>query len=258
MKAHPYFRLPILRSFATVLIFGLAVSCGSGDASSTTVPSDESSFPPHVEPYNPKIDPDDFVAGIDNLYMPLESGTTYIYEGTSDGEHEMGVVSVTRRTKTILGIECTVVKDVVRTDGEIAEKTFDWFAQDRYGNVWYFGEDSYEYENGKPINHAGSWEAGVDGALPGIVMLADPQAGDRYRQEYYAGEAEDFGQVLQLDASVEVPAGAYDSVLITKDWTPLEAAVVENKYYAPGVGLVLERAVKGGNGELELVRIKQP
>ncbi|MGH2728981.1 MAG: hypothetical protein ACRDJI_00065, partial [Actinomycetota bacterium] len=184
MRAHALFR----RSVIVVVLFALgAVACGDGADTRPTSQTQEPAFPPPVSPYEPHIDPADFVASIDNPYMPLEPGTTLVYEGQSDGEEEENTIVVTDRTKEILGVTCTVVKDIVTVEGVIAEKTFDWFAQDRYGNVWYFGEISKEYEDGKFAGLEGSWEAGVDGALAGIVMLGDPKVGDEYRQEYYAG-----------------------------------------------------------------------
>lgn len=253
MRTHVLFRLPIMASIALLL----AVSCGDGEKAQPTSQSEEPSFPPAISPYDPQIDPADFVPEIDNPYLPLEPGTTLVYEGVSDGEMEENTIFVTHKTKEILGITCTVVKDVVTVDGVIAEKTFDWFAQDRYGNVWYFGEISKEYEDGEFAGLEGSWEAGVDGAEPGIVMLGDPVVGVEYRQEYYAGEAEDFGKVIELDASVDVPYGSYDDVLVTEDWNPLEPNTLENKYYARGIGVVFERAVKGANEELKLVDVKR-
>jgi hypothetical protein len=241
----------------SLLVVAVAAACGEDEPSRSAAPSDEPSFPPRVSPYDPAINPDDFVEGIDNPYMPFEPGAVYVYEGVSEDEEETVTVSVTNRTREILGITATVVKDVVTVEGEIAEKTFDWFAQDRYGNVWYLGEDSKEYEDGKPVSSEGSWEAGVDGAQPGIVMLGDPQVGDRYRQEYYEGEAEDFGKVIKLNASIEVPYDSYTDVLVTEDWNPLEPKILENKYYARGVGVVYERSVKGPKEELELVDLKQ-
>jgi hypothetical protein len=247
---------PSLKLFAMALVIvATAAACGEDESAPSAPPADQPSFPPVVSPYDPKIDAADFVDGIDNPYMPFEPGTTLVYEGVL-GE-ETVTIFVTNKTKEILGVTATVVRDVVTVEGEIAEKTFDWFAQDRYGNVWYLGEDSKEYEDGKPVSSEGSWEAGVDGAKPGIVMLGDPQVGDRYRQEYYEGEAEDFGQVLKLDESVDIPYGSYDDVLVTKDWTPLEPKVLENKYYAKGVGVVYERLVKGPKEELKLVEVKQ-
>jgi hypothetical protein len=253
LNAHPCLRLFAL----ALLVVGTAVACGEDGSAPSATPARRPSFPPAVSPYDPQIDSSDFVERINNPYMPFEPGTTLVYEGGSKDEKETVTVFVTNKTKEILGITATVVRDVATVDGQIAEKTFDWYAQDRYGNVWYLGEDSMEYEDGKPVSSAGSWEAGVDGAKPGIVMLGDPQVGERYRQEYYKGEAEDFGQVLKLGESVDVPQGSFDDVLVTKDWTPLEPKVLENKYYARGVGVVFERSVKGPKGELSLVDMKQ-
>jgi hypothetical protein len=252
MNAHPCFRL-----LAIVLVVFATAACGEDEPQPSTRSANEPVFPPPVSPYEPKIEPADFVAGIDNPYLPFEPGTKWVYEGVSGDEKETDTVYVTNQTKEILGITCTVVRDVVSVEGEIAEKTFDWYAQDRYGNVWYMGEESREYENGKVVSTEGSWEAGVDGAQPGIIVLGDPQVGDRYRQEYYKGEAEDFGQVLKLDASVEVPYGSFDNVLVTKDWTPLEPKVLEEKYYARDVGVVFEHSIKGPNEELRLVELKR-
>ena len=230
-----------------------ATACGDSGSDSTPVAEPAGGDIPALSPYEPEIDPADFVARVVNPYMPLEPGSRHVYEAVEDGETEQVVITVLAETKEVMGIDATVVLDVVRVDGEIQEKTFDWFAQDRQGNVWYLGEESHEYEDGKPINNAGSWEAGVDGALPGIVMLADPREGDRYRQEYYEGEAEDMGQVLQTDARVQIDLGEFEDVVVTKDWNPLEPKVVEHKHYAPGVGLILETVAQGGTGRLELI-----
>ena len=153
----------------------------------------------------------------------------------------------------IQGITETVVRDTVYVDGEIAEDTYDWFAQDKDGNVWYLGEDTHEYEDGKAVNADGAWEYGKDGALPGIVMLADPAVGDAYRQEYYEGEAEDMGEVLEVGVTAEIELGSYEDVLVTEDWNPLEPDVVEEKSYAPGIGLIREEKTVGGEGIIELI-----
>jgi hypothetical protein len=166
------------------------------------------------------------------------------------------VVTVTDRTREVMGVTTTVVRDQVFVAGELAEDTFDWFAQDRHGNVWYFGEETAEYEDGKVVSREGSWEAGVDGAQPGIVMPGDPRMGETYRQEYYAGEAEDMGKVVRLGESVVVRYGSFDEVLLTEDWTPLEPKLLENKYYARGVGVVLERLIEGGDEILRLVEVR--
>jgi hypothetical protein len=208
------------------------------------------------EPYRPRIDPAGFVSVIDNPFLPLRPGTTLIYEGISGGERETVKVTVTHDTKEIMGIAATVVRDRVFVDGTLAEDTFDWYAQDPQGNVWYLGEDTKEYEDGEVVSTEGSWEAGVDGAQPGIIMLADPQVGDTYRQEFYEGEAEDVARVLALDESVTVPHGSFDGVLRTEDWTPLEPEFRENKFYARGIGVVFEQLVRGGKEVLRLVEVK--
>ncbi|MGA5194024.1 hypothetical protein [Streptomyces exfoliatus] len=201
------------------------------------------------------MNPADFVTTIDNPYMPLTPGTKFRYEGTTEDGTQTVVVEVTRQTKKILGVPAVVVRDTVTEDGQIIEDTFDWFAQDRDGNVWSFGEDSKELEDGKVVSTEGSWEAGKDGAEPGIVMKAHPKAGDKYRQEYYKGVAEDRAEVLSTTDKVTVPHGSYDNVLKTKDDSPLEPDVVQHKYYAKGVGLIREDQVEGGTGQLELVSV---
>lgn len=193
-----------------------------------------------AEDYDPLIDPADFVDGVDNPFFPLTPGAKYTYQGeTPEGTETIEVV-VTDEAREILGIMCTVVRDTLTLDGELIEDTFDWYAQDRDGNVWYMGEDSKEYEDGAVVSTAGSWEAGVDGAKPGIIMQANPQVGQVYRQEFYEGEAEDMGEVVSPAEAVTVPAGSYEGCLKTKDFTPLEPDVVEYKYYCPGIGVVLE------------------
>ncbi len=231
-----------------VLIFLLIFAAGCGEDSPVIDVGDE--------PYEPTINPDDFVAQIDNQYLPLTPGTTLVYEGdTEDGEERIEV-EVTHETREILGVTCIVVRDRVWVDAKLAEDTFDWFAQDRDGNVWYFGEDSKEYEGGKVVSTGGSWEAGVDDAKPGIIMEANPEVGDAYRQEYYKDEAEDMAEVLSLNESVSVTYGTFENCLKTKEWTPLEPDVVEHKYYAPGIGVVLEVMVEGGEEKVELVEVR--
>lgn len=202
------------------------------------------------------LDPADFVARIDNPYWPMSPGTTRTYhESDADGALLVVEVTVTGKTRTILGIEATVVHDVVTQSGELVEDTYDWYAQDRWGNVWYLGEDTKEYENGKVVSTAGSWEAGVDGALAGIAVPGDPQVGLSYRQEHDAGDAEDQGEVVSLSERVTVPFGSFEDVLMTRDTTPLEPDLVEHKYYARGIGPVLAVAVSSGGGREELVRL---
>jgi hypothetical protein len=195
--------------------------------------------------YAPHIDPADFTTTIDNEYFPMEPGTIFLYRGGTERDR----MTVTSDTKKVMGVECVVVDDRAWQGDKLVEQTYDWFAQDKEGNVWYFGEDTKEYENGKVTSTKGSWEAGVDGAKPGIIMQADPKVGESYRQEYYEGEAEDMAKVLSLNESLTVPYGSFDDVLVTKEWTPLEPSYHEHKYYARGVGQVY-------GGGLELVDVK--
>jgi hypothetical protein len=145
------------------------------------------------------------------------------------------------------------VHDLVSEDGQVVEDTYDWYAQDRWGNVWYLGEDTTEYENGKPVSTEGSWEAGVDGALAGVIMPAQPAVGLAYRQEYYAGEAEDAGEILSLDEKVDVPYGSFEGALMTHDFTALDPSADEHKYYVKGIGPVLTLALPEGSGREELL-----
>jgi hypothetical protein len=208
--------------------------------------------------YAPVIDPANFVSTIDHPYFNLTPGKVWVYEGKSeDGETERIEIEVTPDTKTIMEVTTTVVREREWVNGELVEDTFDWFAQDKDGNVWYFGEDSREIENGEVVSTKGSWEAGVNGAQPGIVMKADPQVGDAYRQEYLKGEAEDMGQVLGLSDSVSIGLGSYQDCLKIKDWTPLEPDVVEHKFYSKETGnLILEEKVAGESGRVELIEMK--
>ena len=202
-----------------------------------------------------ELDPADFVRTIDNTYWPMAPGSRWVYrEVDADGSRQRVEVTVTNRTKVILGIPATVVHDRVTEDGELVEDTEDWYAQDKWGGLWYLGEDTTEYENGKPAGKHGSWEAGVDGGQPGLIIPPSPEVGMTYRQEFYAGEAEDLGRILSLDELAEVPFGSYDEVLMTRDWTPLEPDVLEHKFYAKGVGPVLELGLSGGVGREELIR----
>jgi hypothetical protein len=194
-----------------------------------------------------------FTPNIDNPYLPWKVGSRWAYHDVLTGERT--VVKVTGQTKRIAnGVTARVVHDTVRKHGHVTEDTFDWYAQDERGNVWYMGEDTREFAHGKVSSTEGSWEAGVDGARAGIAMPAHPRVGRQYRQEYYAGQAEDMARVLSLDDQVEVPAGHYKRAVLTREWTPLEPDVLEYKLYARGVGVVLESTVSGGAERNELVR----
>jgi hypothetical protein len=243
----------VMRRLVGVLLVALLVSsCSQEPDVPRSAPLD---LPASLsqDPYDPDIDPASFTNEIDNPYLPYEPGAKWTYEGESEDGTETIVVEVTERKKRVMGIDVVVVRDEVKLDGERIELTYDWYAQDDDGNVWYMGEDSAEYEDGKKINTEGSWEAGKDGALPGIVMPADPAVGQSYRQEYYEGEAEDTGEVIEVGESVKVPAGSFEDVVVTEDLNPFEPKVVENKYFAKGVGLVMEEKVKGGEEKVELL-----
>jgi hypothetical protein len=232
-----------------VLVVALTVTaCGGDDGES------ESSLPQGSEPVD--LNPDDFTTEIDNPYWPMQTGNRWVYRETEGGSELRVEVTVTDRTKQIAnGVEARVVRDVVSENGEPVEITDDWYAQDSEGTIWYMGEDTAEYENGKVVSRSGSFEAGVDGAEAGVIMPGDPQVGQSYRQEYLAGKAEDFGEVLSLDAKAKVPFGSFDGVLRTKDVNPLEKPPeVENKYYAKGVGPVLATTISGGSGREELLK----
>lgn len=209
--------------------------------------------------YRPTIDPANFSSTITNQFLPFQPGTTWVYEGERDGQTQRDVVTVTGKTKVIMGVTCVVVTDVATHDGALLEKTEDWYAQDRAGNVWYFGEDTATYDaNGNVDSTEGSWEGGVDGAQPGIVMPTSPQVTNSSRQEFYAGHAEDMFWVVSLDDSVQVPLGTYDHALKNLEWTPLEPEVVDAKYYVAGVGNVLEQSIAGPNETAELVSMTKP
>ena len=204
--------------------------------------------------YDPVIDPTNFVRRVTNPSFPLPPGQTFVYEGqTKDGFVHTDFI-VTHKTKVILGVTCTEVHDVVYLDGVLAEDTLDWFAQDRQGNVWYFGESTGELVNGRVVTVAGTFTAGVNGDKPGIVMEAHSSPGDFYRQEFSLANAEDNALVVSLDATVNVPAGVFHHCLKTEETTPLEPDALEHKYYAAGVGNVLTVDVRNGD-KIKLVKI---
>jgi len=207
--------------------------------------------------YNPEIDPDHFVDFVDNTYFPLTPGTTLIYEKETEDGLEHIEVTATHNTVEILGVECIVVRVIVYLDGVKIEDTFDWYAQDIYGNVWYFGEKSMEFEDGELLGFAGSWISGENGAYPGIIMKAVPEVGDVYRQEFLLGEAEDAGEVLAVDEEVTIGLGTFLHCVRTRDFTPLEPGVNEHKSYAPGIGVILEVDLETGE-QAELIEIITP
>jgi hypothetical protein len=226
----------------------------------TSCNDDEEPMPenPANMPYEIVINPSDFVSTniIGNNFFPLVSGVTTIHEGKDDDGAAVRVeVNYTNDTKTILGVTCVVVRDQAFVNNVLIEDTYDWYAQDNDGNVWYFGEDTKEFEKGAVVSTEGSWEGGVNGALPGIIMFAKPQVGVWYRQEYSKGEAEDVAQILSRAVTVTVPYGTFNNCLQVAEWNALEPGIVEQKFYAPGVGVIRTVTVKGGNDYEDLVSV---
>ena len=234
----------------------IAILAGCGASSGSTDGAAKSTTEKTQNAYAPRIEPADFTTRIDNKYFPLEPGTTFVYKGKFHGSAERDVMAVTHDTKRVMGVECLVASDRVTEGGKLVEQTYDWYAQDKEGNVWYFGEHVTEYKNGKVTGHEGSWESGVEGAKPGIAMQANPTVGQSYRQEYSKGVAEDRAKVVKMDGSATVPYGSFDHVLVTDEWTPLEQGVVERQYYVAGVGDIIEATVKGQPERIELVSVK--
>jgi len=237
-------------TFAAFLAAAFLSACGTA-----TKPAQEgASLPRGDDPVNLK--PGDFSANIDNSQWPMTVGSRWIYRvvDSSDGSVQHEVIRATPRTKMMAdGIEVRVVRDVVTEHGRPVEVTNDWYAQDKNGNVWYFGEDTTEYVNGKPRDNR-TWQAGVDGNLPGVALPADPRVGLTYREEYSKGVAEDQSRVLDLNEQAEVPAGHFKPVLMTEDFSPIERDVSELKFYAKGSGqAVLAVDVSGGTDREELV-----
>jgi hypothetical protein len=187
------------------------------------------------------VEPAEFVTVVDNPYFPLRPERMMFLECTTDERYKVSETYVTQVTKRILGVNCVLVRHRLLVDGQLVELTLDWYAQDKSGNVWHFGEASSEYEHGTFVTTKSSWEAGVDGATPGIIMWANPQVGQTYRQEYSDGEAEDMAKVVSLTESVTVPYGSFDNVLMIEEWTRLEPGIVDYKFYVSGLGLVMER-----------------
>jgi|SRR6266540_3372670 len=203
------------------------------------------------------IDPANFVRHVTNPYFPLKPGALLVYKGIKDGQSQVDRVFVTYRTKTILGVHATVVRDIARHKGRILEKTFDWYAQDTQGNVWYMGENTKAFENGH-VDTEGSWKAGEHGARAGIVIEADPRAATAYRQEFWRGHAEDQAWVVKRGGTVRVPLGKLDHKLVTFEWSRLEPGVIDKKVYAQGFGIALEVSQTGPKETAKLVRVHRP
>jgi len=219
----------------------VAAACGSSGQSTSSLPTgstpvtatapDAANFDGHV---------------VDNRWFPLVPGMTWEYRGVKDGQPSREIMVATSQTKTIQGVPCTVVSDKLYLSGALEERTLDYYAQDKDGNVWYFGEDTAELKpDGSVKSTEGTWLSGRDGAEAGIFMPADPQVGQSFRQEYYKGQAEDHFRILSLSEQVKTPGSTSDQAMLTMEWTPLEPNVVDHKYYVQGIGTVLEQTAKG-------------
>jgi hypothetical protein len=246
---------------AAVATLGLLAVVAGGSALPAIAPAADSTLAPTLgATYHPVIDPANFVANINNPYLPFKRGTSLKYRGLAeDGKTpQLDVEKVTRRTKQILGVNTTVVVDKVTSRGKPVEKTLDWYAQDKQGNVWYLGEDARDFKHGHYVHGVDSWEAGVDGAQPGIIMEANPRPGDTYRQEFYPGHALDQARVIGVrKARVKVPFGSFRKTLVVDETSPLEPGVVARKWHVRGIGVVKERVIKGNQELLELFSAKR-
>ena len=241
------------KSIMSLAALGAFLSACGGGSSDKPAPTSAGPPPTTVTPtratYNPKIDPAKFTSKVTNPYTPWKPGARWVYTGTKDGQPERVEVTVKKGTKTILGVPCVTVSDIVTTNNTLAEKTTDWYAQDSAGNVWYFGEDTAEYKNGVVTTTQGTWEAGVDNAKPGIVMPAHPKPGQFYRQEFRPGVAEDMARVTSVTATQKTPAGTYKNVVVTRDINPLDPSKIENKWFAKGVGSIRVLRIRSAHHE---------
>jgi hypothetical protein len=213
---------------------------------------------PVTTPYNPAFNPSEFGGPIDNPYLPLRPGTLFRYRGVGDDgkTRELNTVRVTRRTKRIMGVKATVVLDQVFSEGKPEERTFDWYAQDNEGNVWYLGENSSNFEHGRWVRDDGSWEAGVGNGQPGVIMLAHPQRGEAYRQEYSPGHAVDQAEVLGPGGAVATPFRSFKRTLLTLEYSSIDKQY-EVKWHARGVGVIKEQAITQSKELSRLVAIKR-
>src|SRR5204862_2163949 len=233
-------------------VIAAAAAAGAGSALAVWTPWASSAG----SGYEPVLDPANFTTTIDNPYFPLPVGRTWVYQGVKDGQTQEDRVTVTNQTKVVAeGITARVVTDVATHNGTLLEKTSDWYAEDKQGNVWYLGEDTAAYlPNGK-VDTSGSWEAGVHDAEPGLVMEANPQIPDAYRQEFLSGEAEDTAWIVERGGSITVPYGTLKNALTTLEATRLEPGAYDQKVYAPGIGIVREQALTGPAEVAELVSV---
>jgi hypothetical protein len=252
-------RTTLIAAALAALVTGCNSDDGSSSSSSSKPAAAQTTPAPVTEPYSPSIDPANFGVPIDNPYLPLRPGTVFRYRGVGDDGKtpELNTVAVTDKTKRIMGIDAVVVLDQVFADGKPEERTFDWYAQDKDGNVWYMGEDSRNFEHGHWVKDDGSWTAGVGNGKPGIIMLAHPRRGDAYRQEYSPGHAVDQAKVLGPGDRVDTPFRAFGQTLLTREYSDIDKQY-EKKWYARGIGVVQEDALTESKEHSELVAVKHP
>jgi hypothetical protein len=248
-------RIRTLTALTAAGLAALVTSAPAADAAATAscpLPA----FGPGAS-YSPVVESSSFTPDVDNPWFPLQVGTTLVYTGTKDGKSAVDTFHTSAATRIIDGVRTRVVEDRLYLDGVLEERTSDYYAQDRCGNVWYFGEDTATLDaHGKVTGTDGSFHAGVDGAQPGVFMQAQPQLGRWFRQEWYAGQAEDTFRAVDLSAQARVPYGSFTSALRTEERTALEPKVLDNKYYVQGIGEVVEIAVKGPTEKLVLVDVQ--
>jgi hypothetical protein len=236
-----------MRKYASLLVFGAIVAAVAATQLSTAATAP------------PLPSADKFAGEVTNPWFPLKPGTVFTSRGSEDGDKTRDVFTVTNRKKTILGIKATVIDDRVYVNGRLEERTNDWYAQDKDGNVWYLGEATATLDSkGRVHSREGSWRAGVNGAKAGIFMPAHPKVGYTARQEFYKGHAEDEFKILSLTSHVKTPAVSSSHAMVTQETTPLEKGVVDHKIYVRGYGTVAEDTVKGGSEKAQLVSVRRP
>jgi hypothetical protein len=235
--------MKIATNVLVVLIACGVAACSSSAEDEENEPNEDSNLPAAYDPSQPyviDVDAADMTPTIQNQLFPAPVGAKWVYEAVKTDGLERIEVTVEAGTKDVWGTQARIVRDTVTENGELIEDTWDWYAQDDNGNVWYLGEDTTEYEAGVEVCNCGAWEAGVNEAIPGVIMLAEPKVGHVYRQEYLAGEAEDIAEIVSLNETVTVPAGTFQNCLKTRDRSAIDKSIDAYKYYCPGVGLTLE------------------
>ena len=248
-----------VRVVSAFAVAGSLISCTNGNGSSapTVAHSDRASVSTASVATAGPLDPSNFVSAVDNPYYPLPVGRVMVYQGTRDGVAQTDTVTVTNQSKMIGGVRAVVVRDVATdTHNRTLESTLDWFAQDKQGNVWYLGEDTKAYNPDGSVDTSGSWTAGVNGATAGLIMEAHPKIPDAYRQEYLKGQAEDVAWIVGTGNSAKVPYGTVHNTVRSLEMTVLEPKVVDEKIYAPGLGIVSERSLAGSQEVAKLVSVK--